>query len=189
MEYFETFAECSIAFAGFGAVHAILQGSTGPRGALRAWSTVIPGALSFVLSILPPLLAQGDGALSDDAIWQLVSVVGVIAASAQTFSFVRSDIRLHRLGIPPQAPVFVRTAQAMSALALLLMLSNAVSWPTARGPFVYALGLLFVLMPGLIALIHSFRIPVHLVLGQNVPGMRESSPERADGREADEPRH
>jgi len=47
LSFFEIFAECSIAFAGFGAVHAALRGAGGPRGDFRAFSVVSHGLMSF----------------------------------------------------------------------------------------------------------------------------------------------
>ena len=75
MGFFEIFAECSIAFAGFGAVHAVLRGSIGPRGVYRAWVVVSNGALSFALSILPLILSLGS--LSDELLWRVASAIGV----------------------------------------------------------------------------------------------------------------
>ena len=71
MNFFEIFAECSITLAGFGAVHAVLRGSTSPRGVLRAWATVVYGALCFLLSALPLVLALTS--LSGERLWRSAS--------------------------------------------------------------------------------------------------------------------
>jgi hypothetical protein len=62
LEFFQTFAECAITFAGFAAVHGVLQGSASPRGTLRSFSTMLPGLSTFLLALLL-LIFQGVMAL------------------------------------------------------------------------------------------------------------------------------
>jgi hypothetical protein len=156
--FFEIFAECSIAFAGFAAVHAALTGSTGPRGHFRAWSIVLNGALSFGLSILPLLLALTP--LAAEVLWRVASVAGVVGTSVVSISSIRIDIRLSRQGHPPQAPTSIRLAQLCSILATLTMFANFVGWPWKPGPTGYASGLALILSTGIIALLHTFLMPV-----------------------------
>ena len=92
MDYFEIFAECSIALLGFGAVHAVLRGSDGPRGLIRAWVVVTQGAFAFLLSILPLLLANSPWA--NDTIWRASSAIGVIGVSALVYTMIRFDRQL-----------------------------------------------------------------------------------------------
>lgn len=167
LDFFEIFAECSIAFAGFGAVHAALRGASGPRGVFRAWSVVMQGSLSFVLSILP--LLAGFLSLSEDLLWRGASLFGVAGGLSTTWTFVVLDVRMTRLGHPPQAPVSIRMAQTFSVLATLTMLGNVVGWPWSPQPMAYALALTFILATGLLALLHSFLVPLQIVFGREDP--------------------
>ncbi|MBW2415536.1 MAG: hypothetical protein JRG76_13605 [Deltaproteobacteria bacterium] len=72
-------AECSITFAGFAAVLSALRGSQGPRGSFRAWTTVSQGLLTFVLSLIPLVLARTQ--LSEPDIWRIASGTGALAIS------------------------------------------------------------------------------------------------------------
>ncbi len=162
MNFFEIIAECAIALAGFGAVHAVLQGSTGPRGVFRAWVVVVVGALSFVLSILPLLLILAP--LSTELLWRSASVFGVLGVGALVSTFIKSDYRMTRLGHPPQALLSVRSAQLSSIIATIAMLMNFFGWPWPSGPLLYATALVFLMISGLIALLHSFYVPFQLAL-------------------------
>jgi hypothetical protein len=162
MTFFEILAECSIALAGFGAIHAALRGSTGPRGDLRAWTVVTSGSLAFLLGILPLALALAS--LSDEVLWRIASSFGVIGCGAALVSFLRFDIRLTRLGHRPQATPALRTGQVLSACSALVMLMNLIGWPSLPGPALYALALLFQLLAGLLALLLSFFVPLTLIL-------------------------
>ncbi len=162
MSFFEIFAECSIALAGFGAVHAALRGSTGPRGNFRAWTVVADGALAFVLSILPLVLLFAS--LSEAVLWRRASALGVAGASGVLYTVIRFDIRLSRLGHPPQAPLNLRTGQLLSVISILAMFGNLIGWPWPPGPLLYAVGLVFILIGGLNALLLSFFMPVEAVL-------------------------
>lgn len=173
--FFEIFAECSIAFAGFGAVHAALRGASGPRGVFRAWSVVAQGTLSFVLSILPLLVSFLTP--SADLLWRSVSAFGVAGALGTTWSFVVLDVRMTRLGHPPQAPLSIRLAQTFSVLATLIMFGNVIGWPWSPQPMAYAVALTLVLGTGLIALLHSFLVPLQIVFGREDPDAPGPPPE------------
>ena len=173
--FFEIFAECSISLAGFGAVHAALRGSIGPRGPFRAWAVVSTGALSFVLSILPLLLAFAS--LSTDLLWRSASAFGVAGAGATAYSFIALDIRMTRLGHRPQAPLGIRFGQLFSILAILVMLVNLIGWPWPPGPLAYATGLTLILTTGLVALLHSFLLPLRIVLGGGDPEPPDDPPD------------
>ena len=162
MDFFEIFAECSIALAGFGAIHAVLRGATGPRGALRAWTVVVQGALSFILSVLPLILAFT--ALPNGILWRTASALGVAGAGATAYSFIALDRRMTRIGHPPQAVISIRTAQLFSVSAILAMFVNLIGWPWPSGPFLYAVALVLIVGTGLTALLHSFLLPILLVL-------------------------
>jgi hypothetical protein len=160
--FFEIFAECSIAFAGFAAVHAALIGSTTPRGNFRAWTILLNGALSFALSIVPLLLALTP--LDAEALWRVASLVGVVASSTASASLIRLDIRMSRQGHPPQLLWSIRLAQSLSIIATLTIFLNLVGWLWTPGAIGYAAGLALILSTGIIALLHTFMIPVQEAL-------------------------
>ena len=160
--FFEILAECSIALAGFGAVHAVLQGSDGPRGIFRAWVVVSQGAFAFVLSILALLLVLAS--LPPDVMWRGASTVGAIGAGALVGATIVFDNRMTHIGQLPQARLNLRTAQLSSILATLAMLINVIGWPWRPGPFLYATATTFVLTTGLLALLHSFYVPLKSAL-------------------------
>ncbi len=162
MSFFEIIAECSIALAGFGAVHAVLRGAKSPRGHFRAWTVVAQGALSFFLCTLPMILALTS--LSDELMWRSVSAVGLVCTSASVYTIFAFDSRMTQIGHPPQSKLSIRIAKLFSVASLLTMLVNLVGWPWASGPFLYAASLIFVLITGLTALLHSFLLPVLLDL-------------------------
>lgn len=173
LNFFEVFAECSIALAGFGAIHAVLRGATTPRGVFRAWVVVAHSILSFVLSIVPLLLALTFS--SDELLWRYASIFGVVGASMSVYSSIVIDIRMTRSGHPPQTMKSVRTAQLMSIMSAIVMLANFAGWPWQSGPFLYAVALVLILTSGLIALLHSFLLPVALALeGDGHESLEES---------------
>jgi hypothetical protein len=166
--FFEIFAECSIAFAGFGAVHAAFKGTLGARGVFRAWSVVTQGGLAFVLSVVPMLFALTS--LADERAWRWASAIGCVGCLAMAYSLIVLDIRMTRQGHPPQAPLSIRIAQGSSILANLSMASNLVGWPWSPGPLLYAIALTCILTTGLVALLHSFLLPLQLALAGEDPG-------------------
>ena len=146
MNFFEIFAECSIALTGFGAIHAALRGSDHPRGVFRAWTVVLVGAIAFVLCILPLLLALTD--LSTERLWRVASAIGLLMAAIPTFSGFSFDNRLTKLGYPPQALLILRTAQIAAVIPVVVLLSNMIGWPAAPGPFLYAIAPVSLLFAG-----------------------------------------
>ena len=60
VRYFELLAECSVALGGFAAVHAVLRGSTGPRGTFRAWGSVSFAFSALLMSLAPLLTSAGE---------------------------------------------------------------------------------------------------------------------------------
>lgn len=151
MNFLEIFAECSITFAGFGALHAMLQGSTGQRGTLRAFSTVTPGVFGFMLAMLPILLAESG--LDGDRIFRLSAWLGVLLCGALAGANIWFDYRFSSRGIPPQATYTIRLAQCLALTSTALMLYVALAQPR---PFYYSLALALLLMQGVLALLHSF---------------------------------
>jgi hypothetical protein len=167
LSFFEIFAECSVAFAGFAAVHAALRGSTTPRGVFRAWWVVASGSAAFVLSVLPLLFAYTS--LSGVGFWRSVSGLSLPVAGATAYLQLAFDVRMTRIGHPPQAPMAIRSAQALLHVAVVLMIGNLVGWPWAPGPLAYATASVLILGAGLTALLHSFFVPLQIALGADDP--------------------
>ena len=161
-DFFEILAECSIALAGFGAIHAALQGIGGPRGTLRAWFVVCQGAMAFSLCLLVLLLDLSS--LSGTVLWRVAGVIGVLPLGGLVYAFLRVDARMTSLGYPPQALLNLRTAQTMCVVSTLLLLSNATGVPWAAGPLFFGIAVTFILISGLLALIHSFFVPLQASL-------------------------
>ena len=151
MDFFLTFAECAITFAGFAAVHAVLQGSSSPRGTLRSFSTVLPGLTTFLLALLPVLLESSD--LTRPQLWQLVSSIGFVAAALQLYLLYWLHDQLNKRGFPPQAPINIRIALGACFIAMSLMLYNAT---VVREPLLYGMALILQIFQGVLALMHSF---------------------------------
>lgn len=172
MSFLEILAECAIALAGFGAVHAVLQGSSGPRGIFRSWTVVLHGATAFILAVIPLLLDLSS--LSSDQLWRTASVVGAACAGFNAYLNFSFDARLTKIGHLPQAKVILRIAQVSTVLAMLAMISNALGWPSPPGPLLYAVGPVFILITGLLAMLHSFLVPLQMFLDSESSDSNES---------------
>ncbi len=162
MNFFEIVAECSIALAGFGAVHAVLQGAGGPRGVLRAWHVVSQGCVAFILCLLVLLLEQTS--LSAESGWRFASIIGVLGAGGLLVTMFRVDAKMTAMGYPPQSPLSLRTAQVTSVTASFLLLMNIPGWVWTPGQLPYAVSVTLVLISGLLALLHSFFVPLQVCL-------------------------
>jgi hypothetical protein len=162
MSLLELLAECSIALTGFGAILAALRGSDSPRGVFRAWTIVSQAGIAFLLSLVPLVLSLGS--MTTATLWHTASAIGVVATSATVFSTVTLDRRFSRFGFTPQAIVLIRSAQACCIIALLGMLSNALGWPWSPGLPLYAIAIVLLVVSSLIALLHSFLVPLQLTL-------------------------
>ena len=158
MEPLGLLAECSITFAGFAAVLSALRGSQGLRGSFRAWTTVSQGLLAFVLSLLPLVLARAQ--LSEADVWRIASGIAAAATSVVWIWNLRVHRRLNALGEPAQAPLNLALALSLTPLSALLLLSNALGWPRAPGPFPYVLGIVLFLIAAVVAMAVSFWIPL-----------------------------
>ena len=162
MSFLELLAECSIALTGFGAILAALRGSDSPRGVFRAWTIVSLAGLAFILSLVPLVLSLGSMATA--TLWLTASAIGLVATSVAAFSTIALDRRFSRLGFPPQAIVLIRSSQACCIIAAFAMLSNTLGWPWSPGLPLYAIAIVLLLVSSLIALLHSFLVPLQLTL-------------------------
>ena len=168
MSFFEILAESSIALAGFGAVHAVLEGADSPRGLFRAWTVVLHGLMAFVLSVMPLLLAMTS--LLPDQVWRLTSAAGLVCVGLLVYISVSFDRRLTGKGHPPQATMMLRTGQASSGSAALFLVANLSGLLSPPNSFLYGVAVVLVLFVGLIAMLHSFLHPLQQFFASKVTG-------------------
>jgi hypothetical protein len=128
---------------------------------------VAQGALAFLLSVVPMLFALTS--MPEQQAWRAASAIGCVGCLSMACSFIALDRRITRAGHPPQAPLSIRTGQGISILANLVMASNLIGWPWPPGPLAYAIALTCVLTTGLVALLHSFLLPLQIVLSGEDP--------------------
>ncbi len=152
--YFELMAECSVALGGFAAVHAVLRGSTGPRGAYRAWGSVTYGFTALLMSLAPLLVAAG--ADLDRAGWRTASALGLLPCVGCQVASLVWNRRLNRAGHPPQARAVLRTNQTVLSLAILALLANVAAWPWPPSWSAYASATTLVFFSGVISISMSF---------------------------------
>jgi hypothetical protein len=167
MSAFELLAECSISFAGFAAVYAVLRGSRGLRGAFRAWTTVAHGFLAFFCSLLPILLSTLE--LSEPAIWRVSSAVACVGVVAGWVTNVVVNRRLNALGQLAQLPWVLRFSLSIPVLTLTVLSSNIAGWPWPPGDFLYLLAIVLTLTMAVIAFTVSFWIPLRGAWAGEVP--------------------
>lgn len=156
MPFFELLAECSIALGGFAAIHAALQGSTGPRGAFRAWGIVAPGLGAFLLSLLPLFLVQLE--LSEAAMWRLASASGLVLCGGLAMLSLYIDWRLSVAGHPAQIPWVLGVSQILNVFSVPAMAANLLGWPWTPGAPLYAASLLALIGSAVAGLLGSFWI-------------------------------
>ena len=162
MDYFEILAECSVTLGGFAVVHAALRGSTGPRGAFRAWASVA-FAFTPLLMALIPLLLSLDGELDAEG-WRLVSALGLVPCAGCHFLNLWLDYRLDRAGHPAQIVGSLRSGQGLHFVAIVATLANLLGWPWAPGIQLYALATTLLLVCGVIAIVASFWLAMRTVI-------------------------
>jgi hypothetical protein len=162
MSFFQTIAECSVAFAGFAAIHAVLKGGNTGRVLHRSFTVVLTGALAFMLSVLVLLLDQLD--LPATTLWRVASGVGLTATAVGGFLFYRSHHRLSRLGDVPQAPWVFAMAAWLLVLPTPAMLLNLGGWLWTPGAPAYGVALTLILASGVLALLGSFWFPLEVAI-------------------------
>ena len=158
MDYFELMAECSVAVGGFSAVHAVLRGSTRPRGAYRAWGAVTYGFTAFLMA-LAPLLVGAGGILDADG-WRLASGLGLVPCVVSMWGSAFWDHRLSRAGFPAQVSWILRVNQGLIAVAAVGLLGNLAGWPWTPSWTHYAVPVTLVLLSGVIAISISFWLAI-----------------------------
>ena len=178
MSFFETLAECSIAFAGFAAIHAVLKGGTSGRALHRSFTIVLMGALAFGLSVLVLLLNQFD--LSATTLWRVASAIGFTFSALGSFLFYGSHRRLSGLGQVSQAPFLFSVAGLLLSLPVLIMFLNFGGWLWPPGAPAFGAAVTMMLGSGVIALLGSFWFPIEAAIEGLEGGQRSDavSPEQ-----------
>jgi len=154
MDYFGLLAECSVALGGFAAVHAVLRGSTGPRGTYRAWGSVAYGFTALLMSLAPLLLAAGEE-LGQGG-WRRAGALGLLPCAACFVSNLFWNRRLDQAGHPPQVRPVLYLNWALHSLAIVLLLGTLVGWPGSPGWGAYASATTLLLVNAVLAIVISF---------------------------------
>lgn len=162
MDFFQTLAECSVAFAGFAAIHAVLKGGNTGRILHRSFTVVLTGALAFILSVLVLLLDQFG--LAAAVLWRVASGTGLAAISWGSFLFYRSHRELTRLGDSAQAPLVFAIAASLLMLSIPILLLNLGGWFWPPGAPAYGAALTMILASGVFALLGSFWFPLEIAI-------------------------
>ena len=173
MSFFQTLAECSIAFAGFAAIHAVLQGGTSGRALHRSFTIVLTGALAFGLSALVLLLGEFD--LSAIILWRAASAIGLTVSAIGSFLFYRSHRRLSELGQVAQAPFLFTVAGLLLSLPVPIMFLNLGGWLWSPGAPAFGTAVTMMLGAGVIALLGSFWFPIEAAI-EGLEGEQVSGP-------------
>jgi hypothetical protein len=162
MDFFQTLAECSVAFAGFAAIHAVLKGGKTGRILHRSFTVVLTGALAFMLSVLVLLL--DDLGLDPTTLWRVASGFALLAIGFGGFLFYRSHRDLSRLGDGAQAPLTFAIAAVLLLLPIPVLLFNLGGWWWPPGAVAYGAALTMLLASGVVALLGSFWFPLSLAI-------------------------
>lgn len=168
MSFFQTLAECSVAFAGFAAIHAVLKGGNTGRVLHRSFTVVLTGALAFMLSVLVLLLDQSG--LTAPTLWRVASGVGLVATGIGGFLFYRSHRQLARLGDVAQAPLVFAIAASLLLLPIPTLLANLGGWLWTPGALAYGAALTMILASGVFALLGSFWFPLAIAIDDTETG-------------------
>ena len=176
VSFFEILAECSVTFAGFGAVHAALMGDGSPRTLHRSFTIVLCGSLAFVLSVVVLLLA--DAGWSASTLWRTTSIIGACLCALGAWFFLIGHQQTSRIGFGAQSPVVFTIAAVFIFLPAPLLALNAVGWPWPTGPHIYKVALVMVLVSGALGLLGSFWFPLTHVVRE-----LEETTESADSEE------
>ena len=156
MDFFSLLAECAITLAGFSAIYAVLQGSTGPRGAFRSIGTLGAAALAFFTSIFPLIVNLLE--ISEAVLWSISSALAGLCTALIFTVTVRMSGRLTTSGFPPQGGRSLALAFLLIVISTTLFASNIFYWPDVIRRFIYALGVLLLMIVPVSAMATSFVI-------------------------------
>lgn len=164
MDFFSVLAECAITLAGFSAIFAVLQGSTGPRGSMRAAVTFSASAVAFLVSIFPLLFDLIQ--ISETALWRICSIAAALCSLSLTIFIRGMDRRLSARGFPPQSKHGAGIGLAMVFIATLFFIANFIPWPNAIGRLMYGSGVLLLLAAPIHVIAFSFTLTLHETLSR-----------------------
>ncbi len=154
MEFFSVLAECAMTLAGFSAIFAVLQGSSGARGSMRAAVTFCTSAVAFVISALPLLF--GLIQISETLLWRICSIVAALCALSLTMFIRGMDKNLSARGFLPQRKHGAKVGLAAVIMATSFFVANFFPWPPAIGRFMYGGGVLLLLAAPIHVIAFSF---------------------------------
>jgi hypothetical protein len=100
---------------------------------------------------------------SPGLLWTVSGWLGLVLTGLVFTLSVRVDARMTQIGHPPQAPLIIRSAQSAVGLAVLLMLATALLSPASFRQLCYGSGVVLMLSAGILALLHSFLVPLQHV--------------------------
>lgn len=150
MEFFNLLAECAITLAGFSAILAVLQGSTGPRGSMRASVTFSASAVVFLVSIFPPLFSLVQ--ISETALWRTCSSAAALCALLLMIFIRGMDQRLSARGFPPQRKHGAKIGIALMFAAAVIFVANIFPGSHTTARLMYGSGVLLL-----------FAAPIHVI--------------------------
>ena len=177
MEFFQTLAECSVAFAGLGAIHAVLKGGNTPRILHRSFTIVLTGSLTFIFSVLALLLSGFD--VPPKMLWQVASGIGVVLCGMGGAFFYVGHRKLSKIGHVAQSPLFFFIAASLLLASVPLLFLNLGGWLWEPGSGAYAAALTSILAAGLFALLGSFWFPFSLAMRSAKTAAPADDPERS----------
>ena len=142
-----TFAEISVAFAGFASIAVLFrrreQSRWDPSDAFRYRSMLANSLFSCVFAFLPLVLGRFE--LPDRALWPICSALLLIYYVWRVLTNIPAALRLAaQQSVRPPRDLVLNMGNA--AVVILLQLGNLVAVPFDRGPAPYIAGVALVLV-------------------------------------------
>ena len=154
MEFFNLLAICTITLAGFSAIHAQLQRTTGPRGAFRSLREFGTAALAFFISIFPLLFNLLE--ISEASIWSIASALAAICLIVFFIVVLRINGKLTANGFLPETSPAIALVSLLIVVSAILFTGNVFPWSDAANRFIYGLGVLLLMIVPVSAMAVSF---------------------------------
>ncbi len=164
MDFFSVLAECAITLAGFSAIFAVLQGSTGPRGSMRAAVTFSASAVAFMVSTFPLLFELIQ--ITETMLWRTCSILAALCALSLMMFIRGMDKSLSERGFPPQRKHGAGIGLAMVFTATLFFVANFYPWPQSIERFIYGCGVLLLLAAPIHVIAFSFTLTLQETLSR-----------------------
>ena len=168
MDFFSLSAECAITLAGFSAIYAILQGSTGPRGAYRSIGTLGTAALAFFICILPQVFNLLE--ISEALLWSICSALATVLVMSFFIVTLRMNGMLTANGFPPQTGRALTFVILLVAVSALVFAGNIFPWPESTRRFLYGFGVLLLMVVPVASMAVSFVVALEEAIKNSNPG-------------------